>query len=266
MYEKEDPAKLLSDTLLTQHFSPMLKPNNNDDQILEHYKRLAASYVTIENSLVVLSDFVSDKSYIYTGTFGEVFGFDPGISDIASAFERFIFDSVHPDDLLERHGLELSFLQFQKAVPSHERPKFTSRCKIRMKTANGSYVLINHRMQYMESFANGNIWLAFCIYAPCIEKSTVSGIDGHILNEETGTAQSISELKTARKEFLTKRETEVIQLLAQGLTSKEIASRLNMALYTTFRHRQNILKKLNVKNTTEAVRIGIILGIIGQQT
>jgi DNA-binding NarL/FixJ family response regulator len=52
---------------------------------------------------------------------------------------------------------------------------------------------------------------------------------------------------------LSKRETEIIQLIKQGLSSKEIGVRLDIALKTVEVHRYNILKKLNLKNTAALV-------------
>lgn len=52
---------------------------------------------------------------------------------------------------------------------------------------------------------------------------------------------------------LSEREIEVINLIRDGLSSKEIASRLNIAIKTVEVHRHNILKKLKVKNTASLI-------------
>ncbi len=52
---------------------------------------------------------------------------------------------------------------------------------------------------------------------------------------------------------LSEREIEVINLIREGLSSKEIASRLNIAIKTVEVHRHNILKKLKVKNTASLI-------------
>lgn len=54
---------------------------------------------------------------------------------------------------------------------------------------------------------------------------------------------------------LSKRETEVLSLIAIGLTDKEIAERLFISLTTVKAHARNIYSKLDVKNRTEAVAI-----------
>ncbi|MFN4285783.1 MAG: response regulator transcription factor [Lacibacter sp.] len=50
-------------------------------------------------------------------------------------------------------------------------------------------------------------------------------------------------------EKLTEKEKEIMRLVQQGLTSKEIARQMNISYKTVQVHRHNILKKLNLKNT-----------------
>ncbi|NOT52252.1 MAG: response regulator transcription factor [Chitinophagaceae bacterium] len=52
---------------------------------------------------------------------------------------------------------------------------------------------------------------------------------------------------------LSRRELDIIQLIREGLSSKEVASELNISLKTVEVHRYNILKKLNLKNTAALV-------------
>jgi DNA-binding NarL/FixJ family response regulator len=59
--------------------------------------------------------------------------------------------------------------------------------------------------------------------------------------------------KTTKKEILTERENEVLQLLADGLLYKEIAERLQIVHGTVRQHIHNIYEKLHVQNRTEAV-------------
>ena len=54
-------------------------------------------------------------------------------------------------------------------------------------------------------------------------------------------------------DLLTTREKEVLQLLAEGKTNKEVATRLDVSPYTVESHRTNLMQKLNVHNTAEIV-------------
>ena len=62
---------------------------------------------------------------------------------------------------------------------------------------------------------------------------------------------------------LTRREKEILQMLSEGLTSNEIASRLFLSNYTVDTHRKNMLQKFNVHNTQSLLNVVKELGIIG---
>lgn len=63
-------------------------------------------------------------------------------------------------------------------------------------------------------------------------------------------------------EPLSERELEVLQLIAEGLTNPEIASRLFLSLNTVKVHTRNIYGKLNVHRRTQAVARARTLGIL----
>ncbi len=63
-------------------------------------------------------------------------------------------------------------------------------------------------------------------------------------------------------ELLTTREREVLQLLAEGKSNKDVATMLNVSLYTVETHRSNILQKLNLHGTPELILYAIRKGVI----
>lgn len=66
------------------------------------------------------------------------------------------------------------------------------------------------------------------------------------------------DLPQAFKQFgLTKRELEIIELIKQGYTSKEVADRLCLSNYTVETHRKNILRKLNLNSSTALVKFAV---------
>jgi DNA-binding NarL/FixJ family response regulator len=56
---------------------------------------------------------------------------------------------------------------------------------------------------------------------------------------------------------LTAREREIVQLLAEGRTNKEIADTLSISTRTAETHRSALMRKLNLRNTAEVVRFAI---------
>lgn len=65
-----------------------------------------------------------------------------------------------------------------------------------------------------------------------------------------------------RYEALTEREREVLQLIAEGHSNKEIAELLSISVATVETHRNHILQKLDVHNTAELVLFAVRRGVI----
>jgi DNA-binding NarL/FixJ family response regulator len=63
-------------------------------------------------------------------------------------------------------------------------------------------------------------------------------------------------------ELLTAREREILQLLAEGKSNKEVAADLNISLYTVETHRSNILEKLGLHTPAELILYAVRKGII----
>ncbi|MGO9230819.1 MAG: response regulator [Bryobacteraceae bacterium] len=63
-------------------------------------------------------------------------------------------------------------------------------------------------------------------------------------------------------DLLSSREREVLQMLAEGKTNKEIAGILNLSVYTVDAHRGRIMEKLNVHSINELVRFAVRNGLI----
>ncbi|HXJ40662.1 MAG TPA: response regulator transcription factor [Bryobacteraceae bacterium] len=63
-------------------------------------------------------------------------------------------------------------------------------------------------------------------------------------------------------DILTSREREILQLLAEGRTNKEVANLLKLSLYTVETHRGNILEKLNLHGVPELILYAVRKGII----
>jgi DNA-binding NarL/FixJ family response regulator len=63
-------------------------------------------------------------------------------------------------------------------------------------------------------------------------------------------------------DLLTAREREVLQMLAEGKVAKEIATALDVSVYTVDAHRGRIMKKLGLRSSTEIVRFAMRKGLI----
>ncbi len=72
--------------------------------------------------------------------------------------------------------------------------------------------------------------------------------------------------KAANSEDLTEREKQVLELVAEGATNRDIASRLNVTENTVKYHLKNILEKLHLRNRAQAVAYAMQAGLLKKGT
>jgi len=105
-------------------------------------------------------------------------------------------------------------------------------------------------------FTGLGIWLALKLRKPKIQTVIV---EKEVIANRTDFAINQDEL---RKLNLSKRELEVLQLMAEGLSNQEIAERLFVSLNTIKTHTAQIFEKMEVKRRTQAVDMAKRLSII----
>ena len=151
-------------------------------KILERRKRLAQAFAETENGIAVLSDFQDNSRYIYSGSLGNMIGLYTSALKTDSAFEEEVFNCILPEDLLERHVLELRCLRMLQSIPVEERPYYNMVCPVHFRISDGSSIPVLHRSYYCETLPNGSVWLGLCLYTPFIE----TGASGQIVDTRTG--------------------------------------------------------------------------------
>jgi len=69
---------------------------------------------------------------------------------------------------------------------------------------------------------------------------------------------------TPESQSLTARQKEILRLVAQGLTNREIGQRLNISVRTVEVHRFNLMRRLRVRNVAQLLKQAFALKIIPQ--
>ncbi|MGL4292968.1 MAG: response regulator transcription factor [Bacteroidales bacterium] len=240
----------LEEHLFNQKFNP-----DKEENTLDECKQIAKTYALVENSIAVLSDLHRNKSYIFNGSVVADFNLNATsfYSEIDSIWEDDIYNLIHPDDLKERHILELQFFHLLKNTPVGKRTDYRTNSVIRMLNRKNKYVYMLHRTFYLKSQNNGSVWIALCLYNYINSPNTPLRYEGFIQNYATGEITPYN--KECINSILTDREKELLKLIESGYSSKEIALKLSISKNTVDRHRQNIMAKLRVRNCTEAIRI-----------
>jgi NarL family two-component system response regulator YdfI len=99
--------------------------------------------------------------------------------------------------------------------------------------------------------------------AAAIEAAAVGLVVLHPSEVESAIpARSFGEVPDRSSEMLTQREIEVLRLIAEGLSNKEIAARLHISEHTVKFHVASVMGKLGAASRTEAVMLGIRRGLV----
>jgi DNA-binding NarL/FixJ family response regulator len=78
-------------------------------------------------------------------------------------------------------------------------------------------------------------------------------------------SRAVNRSEPVVRDTLSEREREVLQFLAEGATSKEIAVALGLKPKTVENHRARILDKLGVTNSAAAVRAAVAAGLVASE-
>lgn len=221
-------------------------------QLLDYAKNISQ----IENVTVVVSDMRCGISRIFPGKFGIVLGVSNYVEE-NSIWEKAILNLMTEKQREEKYLAELRFFNFLRHVPRHARPDYYLVSKLRMKAATGDTIDVIHRMFYIYADDSETVTHALCLYG----RPTFDFIGkNRIVNSFTGVSEELT--ASGDSSILSRREKQVLTLIDSGKRSYEIADILSISKNTVSRHRQQILAKLQVKNSMEACRIAKTMKII----
>lgn len=229
------------------------------EEMLGRYKDIARNYARMENAIAVLSDLRTNTSYIYYGGFSQMLrtGRRREEERVSSIWEEEIFRIIHPDDLMGKHLQELRFYHFVRRQPGKRRADYYLMSRLRMKGGTNGYVDALHRMFYIPLPFHDTLWLALCLYGPLL-----FDLPAQCLIVDSASGRLMEPDRQDNGGILSAREKQVLQLIDRGMMSKEIAAALSISVNTVSRHRQEILGKLQVKNSIEACRVARELRLI----
>lgn len=235
----------LNEKLLQQKFSTSKVENLQ----LKKCQQIAKTFVELENGIAVLSDLQFNKSYVYSGKLADELNIfqDKNVQEIESIWEEELFAKLNPEDVLQKHLVELQFFQFIKTIPFEQHKDYCVVSRLRI-SGNLTQKALLHKMFYFTNANDKNVELALCLYHFDFLNSPLH--HGMIIN--TANSSIIHQTEAGNSAFLSIREKEILKMIQAGKRSKEIAELLFISINTVNRHRQNILEKMRVGNTIEA--------------
>ena len=232
--------------------------NELDYSLIERKKADWLKLSELTHSIVLVFDCCTKKFVFVSNNIPQSYGIDSERLFING--HEPVLEIIHPGDIHYGLLVRKKIYSLLSSLSAEEKMKHKMIHEMRVKNVRGEYIRIIEQEQAIELDKSGNIWLMLSVID--VDASHESEITkSHLYNFETG-EQIFIDLSDTLEEPLTNRELSVLQLMKQGLLSKEIARSLNVSINTINTHRQNILLKLKANNSIEAVNIAQRLGLL----
>lgn len=239
-----------------------LSPQEIDYSVWDRDKAMLQQMAKINSSCTFVVDVCKCRYTFASSNFAGLLGYDSRKIEMIEEYDDDYLESrIHPEDLLNIKSIQISLSHFIYSQPTEERNNYKNIFSYRVLNAKGQYINVTSRQQVLETSDSGKAWLIWGMMDISSDQSPQDGVKCTVLNLKTGALFSPYNL-TETKPRLTNREIEILQLIKQGLLSKEIASILGISIHTVNIHRQNLLRKLGVQNSIEAINMGNKTGLI----
>jgi len=225
---------------------------------LDLLKRLSE----VEQSLYAVYDMHKQNYILKSEEQKKIFGYTDEESDKDEA--ELHFNHIHPDDLhfvLETDNLAFTFFA---GLSKKEKKDYKLVYDFRTRNTEGMYIRHLHQVIIFETDKNGKAWLNLVISDLLSERAAGIKPQRRMINIKTGKLHLFNTIDNdiSSKSVLSKRETEVLKLIACGYDSINISEKLHISVNTVNNHRQNILRKTQTENTTQAMMFCKRLGVI----
>lgn len=250
------PMDILKKELTSIYARQNLSSEHLSTLVVDECRHIVETSAAVEDDCRVITDAATDTCHIFGGAFARLIGMEsdriPFSIHADSGDEDIIYTRIHPEDLVDKRMLEYEFFKLVDKMPSETKCDFRACCRIRIKGCGERYIFADNTTRILRLSPAGMIWLILCTYnlSPC--QSHGVGINPVIIDIASGDVAEVA-LSKKRDQILTPREKEILSLIRDGYPSKIIADRLCISIHTVNRHRQNILEKLSVGNSLEAI-------------
>ncbi len=151
-----------------------------------------------------------------------------------------------------------SFYNYLYGKPVHERTKVRGSMYYNIKNKRGEYRSFLHQTVVALMDEAGNITYTMHVLTDITHLIPVTKFKMFILDESNEEESKLIPIKLTDSNYLigsviTPSEKKILDLTAQGYTSKQIAYDLNVSEHTVNNHKKNILKKTNSRSITEVI-------------
>lgn len=219
---------------------------NELPNLSEHNKIFAGSFYYV-------IDYTAGRFTYFSRTIKELLGISAEKALTLSAPE-FMTSVSHPEDLPRVLAIGSQFEEYCKTVPLEKLKDLRLVTCFRLKNFNGDYVKIVCQTCILSCSSNRIITSVFAGVSVAAFISDFDIATGKVIDISNGDElKSFSSKAQEAQETLTKRELQVVRLLAIGYKNNDVAERLNISVHTVETHRKRIMAKLKVSAAIDMV-------------
>lgn len=220
----------------------------------------------LNRSFTILANFHELTCLGIVGHLKVIMGYEP-IEVLNGGGLKFLFNLVHPDDLNKVAACSIYYQEFIHTLALNKRSGIKASLNFRIKKANGEFIRLLEHVTPLNLNSQGLITHCFkhftdISHLPFTDNVTMSFIDETLPDApviHTVIVNSDTNYEVLR---LSKREIEVLKVIAQGKTTKEIADMMHLSPDTIKNHRKNMLLKTGAKNISEVLSLAFVNQIL----
>lgn len=176
---------------------------------------------------------------------------------------EFYFRNVPEKELEMLSIINEAGFDFYEKLPVEQKKLYSITYDFHLINKDNKKVLINHKLTPLLLTAEGKLWKSLCAVSISNHKAAGNIYIYKQGSDEMWTLDTTTRVwQKSNKAILTKKEIQVLQLHAQGLTINEIAEKLHVAPDTIKYYRRKIFERLNVSNILEALSYAVNRKII----
>ncbi|HRN56182.1 MAG TPA: LuxR C-terminal-related transcriptional regulator [Agriterribacter sp.] len=247
-----------------KYADPFMEDMSKMGDTIIRLERQSSLFRDTHNPIVFLLDFSQRKYLCMSPLIQPVLGYSPQY--VIDGGIDLILEKYHPydgkiyfDDIFFRN------IEFLRRQPVEMHPGFCFSYNYRFKNRKGEYRTILQRFTILRSAPDG---------IPLLMMASLTDIthfknNGKIIHTIERMNDQEPELLYKHTYFhhpedqvMSKRELEVLKYITDGLSSKQIADKMALSIYTIHNHRKNMLEKTNCKNTAELLYFAIERGLL----
>ena len=221
--------------------SPVVDAEAEHERALE----LIRNFYPIGNQFIYAMSYLSDRIIYLSDGIEDMLGYS---REDANNLD-FLYDRIHPDDLEYVKNLTIHAIRAFSGKNRLEPMSQVFHIIYRIRRKDGKYIKVQRQSGMLTKDARHDMLTSFGIYTDVSQLSNSDDVLAYMSGPDIPDYRFTHPTEKPQPGF-TKREREIINLMAEGYSSGEIGRKLFISKETVSTHRRNILQKTGVRNSS----------------